>query len=171
MVGRRRDSVSAWPGFFDPAHCGAGRGALPFGSVLSADVWIGIAVEGLRSLGLSVIVVLGALVLGLVVPGKAVAMSDHSGHASMSHATADSAAPHTDATHIGVHGADAARAQGGCAKGLMADCCVMTCCSATEPEISGDAVRHLVIAARSSRPTVADGRAIVPLLEPPKRVS
>ena len=62
-------------------------------------------------------------------------------------------------------------ANGGCTSGMMADCCVMTCCSATTPEILTEITRHVVIAARPSRPTVAGGRVIVPLLEPPKRLS
>ena len=83
----------------------------------------------------------------------------------------DSDTAPSDATHAGMHSADLAYDDGGCGKGIMADCCVMTCCSATMPDLVPGAVPQFVIAARSSRPTVAGGRVIVPLLEPPKRLS
>ena len=112
---------------------------------------------------MAVIVLLGALVLGLAAPGQAQAMTGHSAHATTAQATADMGP---------VGGSDApVDHKGGCADGMMADCCVMTCCSATAPAFMGDGVRHVVIAARSSRPAVAGGRVVTPLLEPPKPLS
>ena len=123
----------------------------------------------LRILGLSMVVLLGALVLGLASPGQALAMPDHSVHGSMKHATPDGVP--ADGASFDIAADSGADQGGGCPDGLMADCCVMTCCSATTPDAGGEAAHYVVIAARSSRPTVAGGRVIVPPLQPPKPLS
>lgn len=121
---------------------------------------------------------MGALVLALAASGEARAMADHSGHAMMSPAMSDAGA--NSGVDFGSYALDGdgadffvlhAVANGDCTSGMIADCCVMTCCSATTPEILTGITRYVVIAARPSRPTVAGGRVIVPLLEPPKRLS
>jgi len=124
-------------------------------------------VNGLRRISLSIVVLLGAIVLALAAPGEAVAMP---GHATTSHAMPDAAVPDTGGHGVPAHHAGVDDDGGGCPMGLMGGCCVMTCCAATVPEIMPGTARHLVIAARSSRPTVACGRAILPPLKPPKRL-
>jgi len=130
-----------------------------------------IVLESLRRINLGLAVLLGAMLFALVATGEVAAMPGHSGQASTPHVMADAGPFDAGTLSDDLHQAETDEKTGGCPMGMMGSCCVMTCCAATMPEILPGAVRHLVIAARSSRPTVAGGLVVLPLLEPPKRLS
>lgn len=127
-------------------------------------------------LGFRIHSILLAFALLLMAAPGVMAMSDHHGHSSAQHDMADNGAmqhrsPEGDARHDETHHEKAAHHDGGCQMNLMEDCCVMTCCSATMPDIMPVVARHDIIAALSSRPAEPPGRIVGPLLHPPKPVS
>lgn len=115
--------------------------------------------------------VIWLLLLGFAAPGEATPISGDFGHQSTYQVISHEGVHHTGTSQSTMHHAKFDGDAGGCPMGLAGPCCVMTCCSATTPEIMSGEVHHLVTPAGPSRLTVRRSRVIIPPLKPPIRVS